>query len=295
MANSENLDLKRLDEPKSSTNFNHQIYYQNNFDKIDAAIGAPPSTLTTTAKTVVPAINELKSNKVDKVTGKGLSTNDYTTTEKNKLAGIPADTAAQLADKVQNFKIKNEIVNGDFSQGEAGWKSVDSNIISTSGNNLVFIANKLSGNVYVGIPINNIGDIYYAYSEIKATSPEVRLVLTGNITIASKFITGNGEYEKISFLLAIGNDTIWQFSVRDGRSSSFSDISFRKNIVVNLTKIFGAGSEPTKLEMDELIKIIPNNWWDGELLLTQKQYITWQLNLIRKNTNAIIALGGTII
>ena len=27
-------------------------------------------------------------NKVDKETGKGLSTNDYTTTEKNKLAGI---------------------------------------------------------------------------------------------------------------------------------------------------------------------------------------------------------------
>ena len=30
------------------------------------------------------------SNKVDKVSGKGLSTNDYTTTEKNKLAGIAA-------------------------------------------------------------------------------------------------------------------------------------------------------------------------------------------------------------
>ena len=28
------------------------------------------------------------NDKVDKVTGKGLSTNDYTTTEKNKLAGI---------------------------------------------------------------------------------------------------------------------------------------------------------------------------------------------------------------
>ena len=36
--------------------------------------------------TIVPADN----NKVDKVTGKGLSTNDYTTAEKNKLAGIAA-------------------------------------------------------------------------------------------------------------------------------------------------------------------------------------------------------------
>ena len=37
--------------------------------------------------------NELKTtndNKVDKITGKGLSTEDYTTTEKNKLFGIEA-------------------------------------------------------------------------------------------------------------------------------------------------------------------------------------------------------------
>ncbi|CAC9972906.1 beta strand repeat-containing protein [Flavobacterium panici] len=34
---------------------------------------------------------ELYATKVDKISGKGLSTNDYTTAEKNKLAGIPAD------------------------------------------------------------------------------------------------------------------------------------------------------------------------------------------------------------
>ena len=37
------------------------------------------------------AVRTLISNKVDKVQGKGLSTNDYTTTEKNKLAGIAAN------------------------------------------------------------------------------------------------------------------------------------------------------------------------------------------------------------
>lgn len=35
-------------------------------------------------------IDEVLADKVDKVTGKGLSTNDYTTEEKNKLAGIQA-------------------------------------------------------------------------------------------------------------------------------------------------------------------------------------------------------------
>ena len=40
--------------------------------------------------------NELYANKVDKISGKGLSTNDYTTAEKNKLAGIPADAEKNI-------------------------------------------------------------------------------------------------------------------------------------------------------------------------------------------------------
>ena len=54
-------------------------------------VGALPNT------TVIPSIaglatetyvNNIASTKVDKIDGKGLSTNDYTTTEKNKLSGI---------------------------------------------------------------------------------------------------------------------------------------------------------------------------------------------------------------
>lgn len=39
-------------------------------------------------KTVVNQNADTLANKVDKISGKGLSTNDFTTTEKNKLAGI---------------------------------------------------------------------------------------------------------------------------------------------------------------------------------------------------------------
>ena len=41
-------------------------------------------------KTVLTKVKEKLAGKVDKVSGKQLSTNDYTTTEKNKLAGIAA-------------------------------------------------------------------------------------------------------------------------------------------------------------------------------------------------------------
>ncbi|GEM_PF-5337694 len=36
------------------------------------------------------------------------------------------DIPAQLNEKVHNFKLKNEIVNGDFSQGITGWGAIDS-------------------------------------------------------------------------------------------------------------------------------------------------------------------------
>ena len=36
----------------------------------------------------ISSLNSIVSNKVDKVSGKGLSTNDYTTAEKTKLSGI---------------------------------------------------------------------------------------------------------------------------------------------------------------------------------------------------------------
>lgn len=57
------------------------------------------------------AVNAALAGKVDKVDGKGLSTNDYTTTEKTKLAGIsegatqtvanPADTATETLSKLK--------------------------------------------------------------------------------------------------------------------------------------------------------------------------------------------------
>jgi hypothetical protein len=50
-----------------------------NVEGLQSALNAKADSTTVT--------NQL-SGKVDKVTGKGLSTNDYTTTEKNKLAGI---------------------------------------------------------------------------------------------------------------------------------------------------------------------------------------------------------------
>mgnify|MGYP000275999214 CR=1 FL=1 len=44
--------------------------------------------------------NAALNGKVDKVTGKQLSTEDYTTTDKNKVANLPSNTNTELANKV---------------------------------------------------------------------------------------------------------------------------------------------------------------------------------------------------
>ena len=58
------------------------------------------------------ALLAISGNKVDKVTGKGLSTNDYTTTEKNKLAGI-ATGAEVNQNAFSNVKVGTTTVAAD--------------------------------------------------------------------------------------------------------------------------------------------------------------------------------------
>ena len=68
------------------------------------------NTLTTTNKTVVGAINEVKNeldNKVDKIDGKGLSTEDFTTEEKTTLANLKTtvgDSSSGLVKDVEDLK-----------------------------------------------------------------------------------------------------------------------------------------------------------------------------------------------
>ena len=59
---------------------------QTSLDKADSALQSVPSTYRTAA-----AQDAIDSGKVDKVTGKGLSTNDYTAAAKAKVDAIPAN------------------------------------------------------------------------------------------------------------------------------------------------------------------------------------------------------------
>jgi Cu/Ag efflux protein CusF len=72
-----------------------------------ANISYTNTTSGLTADDVQEAIDELADEKVDKVNGKGLSTEDYTTADKTKLAGI--ETGAQV-NVIENIKVNNTLV-----------------------------------------------------------------------------------------------------------------------------------------------------------------------------------------
>ena len=72
--------------------------------KVGAVTGETATTGLAAANDVRTAINNLNTNidnKVDKVDGKGLSTNDYTTAEKNKLAGIEEKAEVNIIETVK--------------------------------------------------------------------------------------------------------------------------------------------------------------------------------------------------
>ena len=72
-------------------------------NELSAALGNDPNFATTVANQI--------GTKVDKVNGKGLSTNDYTTAEKNKLSGIATGANKTTVDSALSSTSTNPIQN----------------------------------------------------------------------------------------------------------------------------------------------------------------------------------------
>lgn len=153
--------------------------------KIAELIGGAPETLDTLGaladaiqanEPIMDALNAAIGGKVDKVTGKGLSTNDYTTADKEKLAGLVVNnakltiqkngtqvgtfTANQGTDVTVNIAVptKTSELTDDVGFGSASI-TVDSEMSETSTNpvqNKVITAyiNKLKGSTLHGFRIN---------------------------------------------------------------------------------------------------------------------------------------------
>lgn len=176
------------------------------------------------------ATNTDLAKKVDKVEGKGLSTNDYTTAEKTKLAGI-ADgaqaniiesvkvngVASTVTDKAVDITVPtklSELTNdGDFVT-DADYVHTDKNFTAADKTKLDGISTGAQANVLEGIKVNGTAaTITNKIAEITTPSKVSELTndsgfqtaaqVTTTVTNATKdFITGTQADSKISTALA---------------------------------------------------------------------------------------------
>lgn len=95
--------------PTTRTVAGHALSADVTLVKGDVGLGNVDNT-SDANKPVSTAQQAALDGKVDKVTGKGLSTNDYTTAEKNKLAAFgSADTYALKTDLTSMYKYKGSV------------------------------------------------------------------------------------------------------------------------------------------------------------------------------------------
>ena len=113
------------------------------------AIANEVERATGVEETLNSNITQLQAQKVDKVEGKGLSTNDYTTPEKNKLAAIEAEANKYILPAATTTTLGGIIVGDRLSIDDTG------KLVATYTYTLPTASNTVLGGVKIGSNITN--------------------------------------------------------------------------------------------------------------------------------------------
>lgn len=149
------------------------------------------------------AINTALGNKVDKVSGKGLSTNDYTTAEKEKLAGIAEGATANVG------TITGVSMNGTSvaTSGVANITSLPASILTGAIKNGVTATTQTAGDsstkvattAFVGTAITNaLAGITGIDFQVVTTLPTTGV--KGTIYLVSNSGTGTNVYDEYIYV-----------------------------------------------------------------------------------------------
>lgn len=148
------------------------------------------------------------SGKVDKVGGMGLSTNDYTTTEKNKLGALPTNTEltsalnGKQATLVSGTNIKT--VNGESLVGPGNIIAGDPNAVKYTEQSLTSTQKTQARN---NIGAASLEDLQNEEYIIVTTLPTPGSATMGKIYLVGP--DGNGNYERYITQKSIGGSYSW--------------------------------------------------------------------------------------
>lgn len=149
-----------------------------------------------------------------------------------------------IGDKI----LTNLITNGDFSNGTTSWTISNATVITS--NNEVHITLTASGGLVYQTAGGTlvVGHKYYACGWIKSNTNQAAFGIGGSIDYHS----GSGNYEFLSTTLIATGTTHGTF-IKDYRTSGWTVIDGKSIMTIDLTAMYGAGSEPSQAYMDDLI------------------------------------------
>ena len=160
--------------------------------------GIPVSDLTSAIQTILNSV----ANKVDKVTGKGLSTNDYTDAEKTKLAGIAAGAQVNVISGIKahgassNLPVTNGVV--ELPESEAGGLTeADIDVSSNQDGAVVFTFGESSYTINLNhthpqyVVVDELDDYILAGTNVTITKDAQTGALTINASGGSTQVQAN--------------------------------------------------------------------------------------------------------
>ena len=211
-----------------------------------------------------------------------------------------ANRSVELDGKADKVVINNLVEKGNFIDGEqiVGVRPINSSrdLLSIENGRL-----KVTSATYVtdlGFFIRHVttpkGHKVYLYTSIDYPfSTPQNVVIRATVPSVFTFLDSAYTSGENSQITTTNADTDNFYFTLNGNKSEVENYYYVNSIMIlDLTETFGAGNEPTKVEMDELIKV--TGYINNEYALNNKEMLIWTLALIRRNKNAIITLGGTI-
>lgn len=169
------------------------------------------------------------------------------------------------------INLTNMLTNSNFAS-TTGWNA-SGGTFSAAGNEALYTAAGQYGSISQTVTITNTRKYYFA-SSMYSPSNLPYIMLSDNVSYGEKvYPTGAGGYERLSALFtSIRTTSGAGFSaIVDGRTSGFTQLKGKYSMLIDLTAAFGAGNEPTKAQMDNLLLQFANSWFNG----TTTAYYSW--------------------
>ena len=193
--------------------------------------------------------------------------------------------------------IRNTLLNGNFASSE-GWSTltngVNNKLAGTVENNVLYIEDTSNTTGYWNYqPVKFVsGHKYYIASKIDLTSIEtgyMSLMIRNNKGDVATQKTINEVTTSRTSFIATADDTWYAYQI--GISSvSIANGSFAENMVIDLTKAYGSGNEPTQEWLDQNISYI-----NDSTLITNTENIKVKAKWRAKtNVLSINPNGGTL-